>query len=55
MGYKLLGFIVWQGGKRYIRRRSTGVVPKAAAAGLGAAVVVGGLMAVRQATHRQQA
>jgi hypothetical protein len=55
MGYKLLGFVVWQGGKLYIRGRFTGVAAKAALAGLGAAVLAGGAVAAaRQASNRQQ-
>jgi hypothetical protein len=47
MGYKLLGFVVWQGGKWYVRRRVSGVARKAALGGL-AAIVVGGLIAVQR-------
>jgi hypothetical protein len=50
MGYKLLGFAVWQGSKWYVRRRMTGLKAKAAVAGLGAAVLAGVLVAGRQAT-----
>ncbi len=50
MGYKLLGFAVWQGGKWYLRRRISGVGAKVAIAGVAAAVVVGVLVAGRQAT-----
>jgi hypothetical protein len=49
MGYKLLGFAVWQGSKWYMRRRLSGVRAKLAVAGLGAAVVAGVLVAGRQA------
>jgi hypothetical protein len=49
MGYKVLGFTVWQGIKWYLRRR-LGVRGKVAIAGVGAAVVVGVLLAGRQAT-----
>jgi hypothetical protein len=48
MGYKLLGFAVWQGGKWYVRRRVAGAARKAALGGLAAAVV-GGLIAVQRA------
>jgi hypothetical protein len=41
MGYKILGFLVWQGGRLYIRRRFTGMKRKAVVAGLGAAIVAG--------------
>ena len=47
MGYKLLGFVVWQGGKWYVRRRIHGAARKAVIAGL-AALVVGGLIAVQR-------
>jgi hypothetical protein len=47
MGYKLLGFAVWQGGKWYLRRRMQGVARKAAIGAL-AAVVVGGLIAAQR-------
>jgi hypothetical protein len=50
MGYKLLGFVVWQGSKWYLRRRMSGFQRKAVIAGL-AAVVVGGVIAA----GRQQA
>ena len=49
MGYKLLGFAVWQGSKWYVRRRMSGVGAKVAVAGVGAAVVAGVLVAGRQA------
>ena len=39
MGYKLLGFAVWQGGKWYVRRRVGDVRLKLAVVGAGAAVV----------------
>ena len=50
MGYKVLGFVVWQGAKLFLRRRMTGTRTKVAIAGVGAAVVVGVLVAGRQAT-----
>ena len=49
MGYKTLGFLVWQGGKWYARRRLGGTTSKVAIAGLGAAVVAGMIAAGRQA------
>ena len=55
MGYKLLGFVVWRGGKWYLRKHSNGVAAKAALAGGGAAVVCGLVLAARQASKRQQA
>ena len=51
MGYKVLGFVVWQGGKWYVRRRLSGAPAKLALAGVGAAVVAGVLAAGRQATN----
>jgi hypothetical protein len=50
MGYKLLGFAVWQGSKWYMRRRMSGARAKLAIATVGAAVVAGVLVAGRQAT-----
>jgi hypothetical protein len=50
MGYKLLGFAVWQGSKWYVRRRLSGARTKVAIAGLGVAIVAGVLVAGRQAT-----
>ncbi|MEO6859803.1 MAG: hypothetical protein ABI323_14670 [Solirubrobacteraceae bacterium] len=49
MGYKVLGFLVWQGGKWYVRRRVSGTRAKLAMAGVSAAVVAGVLVAGRQA------
>jgi hypothetical protein len=55
MGYKLLGFVVWQGVKLYLRRRLPSSPPKAAlAAGVAGVVLAGGaLVAVqrRSAAH----
>jgi hypothetical protein len=51
MGYKVLGFVVWQGSKWYLRRRMSGFRAKAAMAGVGVVVVAGVLAAGRQATH----
>ena len=50
MGYKVLGFVVWQGSKWYLRRRMSGARAKVAIAGVGAAVVAGALVAGRQVT-----
>ncbi len=47
MGYKLLGFTVWQGGKWYLRRRLAGSGRKVAVAGIGA-LALGGAAAVAQ-------
>jgi hypothetical protein len=48
MGYKLLGFAVWQGGKWYLRRRTQGLRRKAAVAALAGVVVAGVVVAQRQ-------
>ncbi len=52
MGYKLLGFAVWQGGRWYLRRRFPGARRKVAIAGL-AALLIGGAVAAqrRVASH----
>jgi hypothetical protein len=49
MGYKVLGFAVWQGSKWYLRRRMSGTKAKAAVAGVGALVLAGVAVAGRQA------
>jgi hypothetical protein len=48
MGYKILGFAVWQGGKWYLRRRFQGARRKAAIALLAGLVVAGGVAVQRQ-------
>jgi hypothetical protein len=53
MGYKALGFVVWQGGKWYARRKLSGTSAKLAVAGLGAAIVGAVLVAGRQATSSE--
>jgi hypothetical protein len=53
MGYKLLGFVVWQGGKWYLRRRVSGKKATAVAAVAGVAVLAGIAVAGRQATSHQ--
>ena len=50
MGYKLLGFAVWQGGKWYLRRRMRGMARTAAIVGVGAAAV-GVLVFAAQRQH----
>jgi hypothetical protein len=49
MGYKVLGFAVWQGGKWYLRRRFHGSTRKLAIAGLAGALLAGGIVAQRRA------
>jgi hypothetical protein len=41
MGYKLLGFVVWQGGKWYGRRRRQATQRKVAVAALAALLMAG--------------
>jgi hypothetical protein len=48
MGYKALGFIVWQGGKWYARRKLGGTSSKLAIAGLAAAIAAALLAAGRR-------
>ena len=52
MGYKLLGFLVWQGGKWYVRRRVSGTSAKLAMVGVTAVVVGGVVLAGRQAASK---
>jgi hypothetical protein len=46
MGYKVLGYVVWQGGKWYVRRKLPGAPPKLALAGLAGAALAGGALVV---------
>ena len=46
MGYKLLGFVVWQGAKWYLRRRVPDAGRKAAIAGAAGLALAGGLAVV---------
>jgi hypothetical protein len=50
MGYRLLGFVVWQGGKWYVRQRAGVAARRAAIAGLGAAVIGGAVLAQRRSS-----
>jgi hypothetical protein len=50
MGYKMLGFAVWQGAKWYFRQRVSGRKTKAAILGVGALMLAGAAVAGRQAT-----
>jgi len=43
MGYKLLGFAVWQGARWYLRRRFPGMQRKLAIAGVAGLAVAGGV------------
>ncbi len=53
MGYKILGFAVWQGTKWYARRRMSGFKGRLAVAGVGALVLAGVAAAGRQAASHQ--
>jgi hypothetical protein len=48
MGYKILGFAVWQGGKWYLRRRFRGAPQKVAIAGLAGVLIAGGVVVQRR-------
>jgi hypothetical protein len=48
MGYKLLGYVVWQGGKWYAKRRLRGAQRSLAITGVIALVLAGLLAASRQ-------
>jgi len=49
MGYKVLGYMVWQGTKWYIRRRVPGgPAPKLALAGIAGVALVGGALVVQR-------
>jgi hypothetical protein len=51
MGYKFLGFIVWQGTKWYLRRRvEFGTGQKIAIAGVAGAAIAGAVVAGRHAS-----
>ncbi len=51
MGYKLLGFIVWQGIRLYLRNSHKSTAVKAGLAGVGAVAVAGAVLAGRQAVQ----
>lgn len=56
MGYKLLGYVVWHGGKFYVRRRYGGLLPSRAtvAAGLAGVAIVALVVAnERHEAHRR--
>jgi hypothetical protein len=53
MGYKLLGFAVWQGAKWYLRKRVHGVRLKLVMAGLAAALVGGAVAASQRRSHTE--
>jgi hypothetical protein len=45
MGYKLLGLVVWRGGKWYLRRKFPGLGRKLAIAGASGLLLAGGAAA----------
>jgi hypothetical protein len=47
MGYKVLGFAVWQGAKWYLRRKFPNSGRKLAIAGAAGGLIVGGFMVAR--------
>ena len=49
MGYKLLGFVVWQVLRLYLRRRFEGAPRKLAIAGAAGVVVAGAAVAAQRA------
>jgi hypothetical protein len=53
MGYKVLGYMVWQGTKWYVRRRAPGGrAPKLALAGIGGVALAGGALVVQRRVAR---
>lgn len=54
MGYKLLGFAVWKGGKWYLRRRTPDAGRTVAIAALAGGALVGGLALARAARSNNQ-
>ena len=48
MGYKLLGFVVWQGAKWYLRRRFGGARTKLIVGGVAALAIAGALAAAQR-------
>jgi len=53
MGYKLLGFVVWQGGKLYLRRRLRDSRRTMAIVGLTALLAGGALVAAQRRSSAQ--
>jgi hypothetical protein len=52
MGYRILGYLVWQGGKWYVRRRFRGASRKLALAGVAGLVIAGAVAAQRRPTDK---
>ncbi len=55
MGYKVLGFAVWQGGRFFLRRRFPGAPRKMALIGLGGTLVAAGVAVTVVAVGRRRA
>ena len=55
MGYKILGFVVWQGGKWYLRRRLQGARRQLAIGGLAALLAAGALVVAQRRSTAQSA
>ena len=53
-GYKVLGFVVWQGIKLYLRNSHKGTIVKAGIAGIGAVAVAAAVLGSRQAVKKDQ-
>jgi hypothetical protein len=47
MGYKVLGFVVWQGARVYLRRRYPGSARNVAIAAAAGGMIVGGIVVAR--------
>jgi enoyl-CoA hydratase/carnithine racemase len=52
MGYKLLGFVVWQGSKLYMRRRLSGTSQKVVIAAVAGGALAGGFALQRVVRSR---
>jgi len=48
MGYKVLGYVVWQGGKWYARRKLPGAASKLVLAGIAGMALAGGALVVQR-------
>jgi hypothetical protein len=52
-GYKILGFLVWQAGKWYLRRRFPDARDKVALAGVGGLLLLGAAAGARVALSQR--
>jgi hypothetical protein len=53
-GYKILGFVVWQGGKWYVRRKGAQLLPSRRTAGVAATLAVAGVAAAVVLSGRRE-